>query len=70
MAIRESFSRYLVILSQPKCAGPDPDHKVVEIAAEALISIVEMTELFPFIIKVDLYGGIFSIYDSTSGTND
>ena len=35
-----------------------------EQAAQALISIVEITELFPFIIKVDLYGGIYSIYDS------
>ena len=47
-----------------------PDHKVFESAAEALISIVEMTELFPFIIKVDLYGGIYSIYDSTPGARD
>jgi len=63
----QGTSYYLLNL---KSRGSDPDHKVFEIAAEALISIVEMTEMFPFIIKVDLYGGIYSIYDSTRGATE
>jgi hypothetical protein len=36
----------------------------MELAAQALISLIDTTELFPFVIKVDLYGGIFSVYAS------
>ena len=33
-------------------------------AAEALLCLMETTELFPFMIKIDLYGGVYSIYES------
>jgi hypothetical protein len=35
-----------------------------ELAAQALVCLIDTTELFPFVIKIDLYGGIFSVYDS------
>jgi hypothetical protein len=35
-----------------------------DLAAQALTCLIETTELFPFVIKVDLYGGIFSVFES------
>jgi hypothetical protein len=36
----------------------------LEIAAAALDALLETTELLPFMIRIDLYGGIYSVYDS------
>ena len=35
-----------------------------EIAAQALLCLIETIELFPSMIKIDLYGGVYSIYES------
>jgi len=35
----------------------------VGLAAQALTCVVETAELLPFPIKVDLYGGIYSVFD-------
>jgi hypothetical protein len=40
-------------------AGSDP-----ELAAQSLLCLMETTELFPSMIKIDLYGGVYSIYES------
>lgn len=37
-----------------------------DLASQALISLIDTTELFPPVIKIDLYGGIYSVYDSKS----
>ena len=34
-----------------------------ELAAEALLALIDITEILPYIIRIDLYGGIFSFYD-------
>jgi hypothetical protein len=36
----------------------------LELAAHALVSLIDTTELFPLVIRVDLYGGIYSVYES------
>lgn len=38
----------------------------LELAAQSLTCLMETTELFPSMIKIDLYGGIYSIYESIS----
>lgn len=35
-----------------------------DLAAQALSCLIETTELFPFVFKVDLYGGVFSVFES------
>lgn len=34
------------------------------LAAQAMMTLLDITELFPFMIKIDLYGGIYSVYNS------
>ena len=41
----------------------------LELAAQSLTCLMETTELFPSMIKIDLYGGIFSIYESIIPTS-
>jgi len=38
--------------------------KSAELVAEALLALIDITEILPHIIKIDLYGGIFRFYDS------
>jgi hypothetical protein len=41
-----------------------PTEDSSDLTSQALISLIDTTELFPFLIKCDLYGGIFSVFDS------
>lgn len=56
--VAQSFPSVLSkLILGPSENGPD-------LNSQALMSLIDTAELFPFLIKCDLYGGIFSIFDS------